>query len=275
MNWSPINGLSQEQVTHVVEIFKKTLVLKIGSSTLTAGSNRISRGKVEDIARQLSVLRQEYNVVIVSSGAIATARHFIDVNNWKTSNSKQALAAIGQPLLMQIYNELFRDFGIQSAQCLLTYRDFDNETAQVNILNTLNDLFENDFIPIINENDTIAIDELVFGDNDKLSAYVANLLKADLLMLASDIDGLFDKNPQKHKDAKFIPLIEDIEAGKQYVDEVSGSQRLGTGGMTSKLLAAEICSGEKTEMWIVNGNINNFILDALNHKIPFTKFAFN
>lgn len=274
MSWSPTNGLLPAKATQGVDMTKKTLVLKIGSSTLTAGSNRISRGKIEDIARQLSILKQEYNVAIVSSGAIATARHFIDVNNWKTSDSKQALAAIGQPLLMQIYNELFRDFGIQSAQCLLTYRDFDNETARINILNTLNNLFENDFIPVINENDTIAIDELVFGDNDKLSAYVANLLNADLLMLASDIDGLFDKNPQKHKDAKFIPLIQDIDTARQYVDEISDQHRLGTGGMTSKLLAAEICSRQKTEMWIVNGNVNNFILNAMNNKSRFTKFTF-
>ena len=152
---------------------KPTLVLKIGSSTLTTGSDRISRGKIEDIARQLLSLQNEYNLVLVSSGAIATARHFAAVNHWHVSASRQALSAIGQPILMQIYNEIFRDFGIATAQCLLTYRDFDNTEAQNNIKNTLTDLFDNRFIPIINENDTIAVDEIVFGDNDKLSAYVA------------------------------------------------------------------------------------------------------
>ncbi len=252
---------------------KKTLILKIGSSTLTAGSNRISRGKIEDIARQLVRLRQDYNIAIVSSGAIATAQHFIAVNKWKKSESKQALAAIGQPILMQIYNEIFRDFGLPMAQCLVTYRDFDNPEAQDNILNTLTDLFENDFIPIINENDTIAIDELVFGDNDKLSAYVANLLKADLLMLASDIDGLFDKNPQKYADAQLLPEITEISLCMQYIDE-NTNNKLGTGGMTSKIQAAEICSRAKTQMWIVNGGKRNFILDSINYKTAHTRFVF-
>jgi len=253
---------------------KKILVLKIGSSTLTAGSNRISRGKIEDIARQLIILKPDYNIVIVSSGAIATAKHFIDVNQWDKSESKQALSAIGQPLLMQIYNEIFRDFGIKSAQCLLTYRDFDNSIAQTNILNTLSDLFKHGFIPIINENDTIAIDELVFGDNDKLSAYVANLLNANLLMLASDIDGLFDKNPHKHKNAKLIPLIKDLKSLNQFVDESEDSSQLGTGGMTSKIFAAEICSRKNIPMWIVNGGNNNFIVDSISHKLKHTRFVF-
>lgn len=256
---------------------KKTLILKIGSSTLTAGSNRISRGKIEDIARQISVLQNDYNIAIVSSGAIATARHFIEVNNWQKAaqgSSRQALAAIGQPLLMQIYNEIFRDFGIRMAQCLLTYRDFQNEEARKNILNTLDDLFANDFIPVINENDTIAVDEIVFGDNDKLSAYVSNLLDADLLMLASDIDGVFDKNPQKHEDARFIPVISDVNEARRYIDEVSSELQLGTGGMTSKLMAAEICQRKNTQIWIVNGGRQNFITDAIDNSIPHTRFVF-
>ena len=252
---------------------KKTLILKIGSSTLTSGSNRISRGKIEDIARQIVELQKDHNIAIVSSGAIATAKHFIEVNNWQLSDSRQALSAIGQPILMQIYNEIFRDFGIASAQCLLTYRDFDNTDAQTNIKNTLSDLFKNDFIPIINENDTIAIDEIVFGDNDKLSAYVANLVDADLLMLASDIDGLFDKNPQKYNDAKLIPIIKDISECKKYIDD-SIENELGTGGMTSKIQAAEICARCGTQMWIVNGNNNNFILNSIDRKTAHTRFVF-
>ena len=252
---------------------KKTLILKIGSSTLTANSNRISRGKIEDIARQINALSRDYHIAIVSSGAIATAKHFIEVNKWSTSQSKQALAAIGQPILMQIYNEIFRDFAIATAQCLVTYRDFEYEEAQNNILNTLNDLFANGFVPIINENDTIAIDELVFGDNDKLSAYVANLLQADLLVLASDIDGVFDKNPQKHKNAQHISLIKDIDSCQKYIDE-NDENKLGTGGMTSKIQAAEICSRNQTEMWIVNGGNNNFLLDCLAGKQIFTQFKF-
>lgn len=252
---------------------KKTLILKIGSSTLTAGSNRISRGKIEDIARQITQLQSEYNIAIVSSGAIATAKHFIEVNAWQRSQSRQALSAIGQPILMQIYNEIFRDFGIASAQCLLTYRDFDNYDAKENIKNTLFDLFKNNFVPIINENDTIAVDEIVFGDNDKLSAYVANLISADLLMLASDIDGLFDKNPQKYEDAVLIQRIDDINMCQKYIDEKTENQ-LGTGGMTSKIQAAEVCSQKATQMWIVNGGYNNFILDTIQNKTQHTRFIF-
>lgn len=252
---------------------KKTLILKIGSSTLTAGSDRISRGKIEDIARQIVDLQANYNIAIVSSGAIATAKHFISVNNWNDTDSRQALSAIGQPLLMQIYIEIFRDFGISTAQCLLTYRDFDNTEAQKNIKNTLNDLFKNNFIPIINENDTIAIDEIVFGDNDKLSAYVAKLMQADVLILASDIDGLFDKNPQKDSTAKLIPVIKKLQDCQQFIDE-NTENNLGTGGMTSKLQAAEICSQSQTQMWIVNGGKNNFILDSMNNKILHSRFVF-
>jgi glutamate 5-kinase len=252
---------------------KKTLILKIGSSTLTAGSNRISRGKIEDIARQIAQMQADYNIAIVSSGAIATAKHFIEVNAWQNSQSRQALSAIGQPILMQIYNEIFRDFGIASAQCLLTYRDFDNVEAKENIKNTLTDLFKNDFVPIINENDTIAVDEIVFGDNDKLSAYVANLIEADLLILASDIDGLFDKNPQKFKDAELIPVINDITNCQKYIDEKLDND-LGTGGMTSKIQAAEICSRNNTQMWIVNGGKNNFIMDCIQNKTQHTRFIF-
>ena len=251
---------------------KKVLIVKIGSSTLTAGSNRISRGKIEDVARQLLQLKSEYKIALVSSGAIATARHFIDVNQWGNSDSKQALAAIGQPILMQIYNEIFRDFGLKSAQCLLTYKDFTHVEAQANVKNTLHDLLNNGFIPIINENDTTAIDELIFGDNDKLSAYVANLLKADVLILASDIDGLFNKNPHKHQDAELITEINDLTTCSQYIDENENGEQLGTGGMTSKLQAAEICLRSQTEMWIVNGNKNNFILNSINNKSKFTKF---
>lgn len=249
------------------------MILKIGSSTLTTGSDRISRGKIEDIARQLIQLKETHHVALVSSGAIATARHFASVNQWPNLPSRQALSAIGQPILMQIYHEIFRDFGIASAQCLLTYRDFDNQEAQNNIKNTLNELFENRFIPIINENDTVAVDEIVFGDNDKLSAYVAQLMDADLLLLASDINGLYDKNPQKHPDAKLIPSINDVRLCQQYIDENTDNV-LGTGGMTSKIQAAEVCAKGQTDMWIVNGGNNNFVIDALNNNTPHTRFNF-
>lgn len=250
---------------------KKKLVLKIGSSTLTNGTKLISRGKIEDIGRQILALREEYDIVLVSSGAIATARQFINIKMSKLVESKQALAAIGQPLLMRIYNEIFADFGINTAQCLMTYRDFENTTSRINTLNTINELLKYDFLPVINENDTTAVEEIILGDNDKLSALVATLIGADLLVLASDIDGVFDKNPHLHSDAKLISEIKNIEEAKDLVEERDSG--LGTGGMNSKLEAAIICQRENIETIIVNGGRNNFLIDALAGKISYTKFT--
>ena len=250
---------------------KKKLVLKIGTSTLTNGTKLISRGKVEDIGRQILELRDKFDIVLVSSGAIAAARQRINISDFgKLVESKQALSAIGQPLLMRIYNEIFTDFGIRTAQCLMTYRDFENETSRQNTLNTLQELIKYSYIPIINENDTTAVEEIILGDNDKLSALVAALINADLLVLASDIDGVFDKNPHLHADAKLIPEIKNIAEAKSLVEERDSG--LGTGGMNSKLEAAMICQQVNIETWIVNGSGNNFLVNALEGTINCTKF---
>lgn len=253
---------------------KKKLVLKIGTSTLTGGTKLISRGKIEDIGRQILALREEFDIVLVSSGAIAAARQRININDFgKLVESKQALAAIGQPLLMRIYTEIYADFGIKTAQCLMTYRDFENETSRQNTLNTINELIKYEYIPIINENDTTAVEEIILGDNDKLSALVAVLIKADLLVIASDIDGVFDKNPHLHQDAQLIREIKNIADAKTLVEERDSG--LGTGGMNSKLEAAMICQKENIETWVVGGARNNFLVDALEGKIRFTKFSIN
>ena len=250
---------------------KKKLVLKIGTSTLTNGTKLISRGKVEDIGRQILSLREDYDIILVSSGAIAAAKQRINIiDPGKLVESKQAMAAIGQPLLMRIYSEIFSDFGIHTAQCLMTYRDFENETSRRNTLNTINELIKYEYVPIINENDTTAVEEIILGDNDKLSALVAALVKADLLVIASDIDGLFDKNPHIHSNAKLISKINNINEARNLVEERDSG--LGTGGMNSKLEAAMICQKENIETWIVGGGRNNFLIDALEEKIPCTKF---
>ena len=250
---------------------KKKLVLKIGTSTLTSGTNLISRGKIEDIGRQILELREAYDIVLVSSGAIAAAKQYINIkDSGRPVESKQAMAAIGQPLLMRTYNEVFSDFGIPTAQCLMTYRDFENKTSRQNTLNTINELLKYGYLPIINENDTTSVEEILLGDNDKLSALVATLIQADLLVLASDIDGVFDKNPHIHAEAQLVTEINDISEARQLVEERDSG--LGTGGMNSKLEAAMICQRETIETWIVNGGLNNFLVDALASKIPFTKF---
>jgi glutamate 5-kinase len=251
---------------------KSKIVVKIGTSTLTAGTNKISRGKIEDIARQIEKLKDSYDIILVSSGAIATARQFVNIKAWNNIvTSKQALSAIGQPKLMQIYSEVFADFDLKIAQCLMTYRDFENDVSRLNTRNTINELLTHNFIPIINENDTVAVEELILGDNDKLSALVANLIDADKLIIASDIDGLFDKNPKLYADARLISEISDLEKLGEFIEEKDNG--LGTGGMTSKISAVKICFEKQIVVYIVNGSKANFIEDSLNEKIPFTKFV--
>jgi len=250
---------------------KKKLVIKIGSSTLTAETDRISRGKIEDIARQILELRQEYDIVLVSSGAVAAANQIININRWEHDvKSKQAKAAIGQPILLQMYNEVFRDFEIRTAQCLLTYNDFERLTSRKNTKNTINELLNMGYIPIVNENDTVSVKEIEVGDNDKLSAYVAALIGADLLVLVSDINGIYTKNPHIHKDAKLILEVHDLKLVQPFIEERSSA--LGTGGMTTKLEAAQLCFDYGVEMYITNGKDNNFLLDVLSGKKTCTKF---
>ena len=251
---------------------KKKLIIKIGTSTLTAGTNRISFAVIESLARQIVELKKEFDIVIVSSGAIATARQFVEINgSHKNVDSKQAMAAIGQTKLMELYDDIFRTFGLNIAQILLTYRDFENEVANENTRNTINKLWEVDYIPIVNENDTVSIEEIVLGDNDKLSALVAVITKADLLILVSDIDGIYTCNPHLHPNAELITEVSDLNSITNCIEEKEST--LGTGGMSSKIYAAEICMRHRVEMWIVNGQRANYIIKALNRGIPFTRFT--
>jgi len=250
---------------------KKKIVIKIGTSTLTSGTQRISYAKIEDLARQIVILRKDYDIVIVSSGAIAAARQYVDLSGHTNyADSKQAMAAIGQPKLMKLYDDIFESFGLHVAQCLLTYRDFEDVTARENTGNTIAKLIEHQYIPIINENDTVAIEEILLGDNDKLSALVAGIIDADILIIASDIDGLYDDNPHLNPHANLIEVVNNPDEIRKYAHEKAST--LGTGGMTTKIHAAEICRKHKVEMWIVNGGQNNFVVNALEGKIRFTRF---
>lgn len=250
---------------------KKVIVIKIGSSTLTMGTDRISRGKIEDIARQIVTLKDRYHIILVSSGAIATARQFINISGWDNLvASKQALSAIGQPKLMQLYSEVFADFGLRIAQCLMTYRDFEKDESRKNTYNTVRELLHHDYIPIINENDTVAVEELILGDNDKLSALVAALMQADILLIASDTDGLFDKNPHIYAEAKLIEQVTDMDVIQSYVEEKANG--LGTGGMSSKLAAVKICLAANVEVCLTNGYTHFFIEKTLKNEIKYTHF---
>ena len=247
----------------------KRIILKIGTSSLTQGSPRISRGKIEDLAVQLSTLRLNYEIVLVSSGAIAAAKQFASVNGGESTASKQAMAAIGQVHLMRFYQEIFKDYDLPVAQCLLTYYDFNNDESRSNIIDTIDTLIRYDYIPIINENDTVATDEIKFGDNDKLAALTAVLCKADLLVLATDTEGVFNMDPKSNEGAVLIEQIEDLKPHLATVAHTKSNQ--GSGGMKSKLEAAEIAQKHGVPTWIVNGGKPNFLVDALNGSLLFTE----
>lgn len=241
---------------------KKRILLKIGSNTLTKETNQISRGKIEDIARQIATLEDEYEFIIVSSGAIAAAKQFVKLEHHGAEiNVKQALAAIGQPHLMRIYQENFRELGLLTSQCLLSYSDFENADAKANIKNTINVLVANNFIPIINENDTVATDEIQFGDNDKLAALTAALLQVDLLMIATNTDGIYTQVSLANNNPETIISVKGTHSLQKEISTSKSSH--GTGGMQSKIEAAAIAQTAGIETWIVNGLKDNFISDAI------------
>ncbi len=249
---------------------KKRILLKVGSNTLTKETDNISWGKIEDLANQMAKLQDTCEFIIVSSGAIAAAKQFVKLESkGKEIKVKQALASIGQPHLIRIYQDIFRECGLATSQCLLSYSDFEKEQSRTNIVNTINVLVANNFIPIINENDTVATDEIKFGDNDKLGALTASLLKADLFIIATNTNGIYTKESMENGTPKTIELVEDFEElAKQVVNSKSSH---GSGGMQSKIEAAALTKKANIETWIVNGLEDNFILNAFENKIPFTK----
>jgi glutamate 5-kinase len=249
---------------------KIRVLLKIGTNTLTKETNQISRGKIEDIGRQILLLQETHEFIIVSSGAIAVAKQFVNLESkGKEINVKQALAAIGQPHLMRIFHENFYELGLLTSQCLLSYADFERETSRHNIMNTINVLLENNYIPIINENDTVATDEIKFGDNDKLAALTGNLLSVDLVIIATNTDGIYTKSSIDKKIKETITTVTDIDSLQKEVSSSTSSQ--GTGGMQSKIDAAAILKKKNIETWLVNGLGDNFMIKAMSNEIPFTK----
>tara|TARA_R110002167_G_scaffold42455_9_gene128901 strand:+ start:2581 stop:3345 length:765 start_codon:yes stop_codon:yes gene_type:complete len=251
---------------------KKRVLLKIGTNTLTKETDQISRGKIEDIGRQVAALAKDYEFIIVSSGAIAAAKQFVKLeHNGQEINVKQALAAIGQPHLMRIFQENFRELGLFTAQCLLSYSDFENPKSKANIKNTIDILVSNNFIPIINENDTVATDEIQFGDNDKLAALTASLLKVDLLIIATNTDGIYTKSSLELNRPETIRTVTGIAQLEQEISTAKSSH--GTGGMYSKVEAAIIAKDAGIETWIVNGIKDNFIVNAINGSANHTKIT--
>lgn len=249
---------------------KIRVLLKVGTNTLTKETNHISRGKIEDIGRQIATLKDSHEFIIVSSGAIAAARQFVKLeHNGEEINVKQALASIGQPHLMRIFQENFRELGLFTSQCLLSYSDFENPKSKSNIKNTIDVLVANNFIPIINENDTVATDEIQFGDNDKLAALTAALLQVDLLLIATNTDDVYTKQSLSETVQETIKEVHNLEELIKEVGSTKSSH--GTGGMQSKIEAATIAKNANIETWIINGLKDNFITDAMNNTSNYTK----
>lgn len=249
---------------------KKRILLKVGSNTLTKETDNISRGKIEDIANQIAQLQDTCEFIIVSSGAIAVAKQFVKLESkQKEVFVKQALASIGQPHLIRIYQEIFRELGLLTSQCLLSYSDFEKEQSKTNIVNTINVLVNNNYIPIINENDTVATDEIKFGDNDKLGALTASLLEVDLFIIATNTNGIYTKESIENGNPKTIAEVVDFDELRAQV--VNSKSSHGSGGMQSKIEAASVTKEANIETWIVNGLEDNFIINAFDNKVPFTK----
>jgi len=236
------------------------IVVKIGSSTLTQETGRINYEIIEKLIRQISNLKNSgYEVVLVSSGAVAAGLSFL--SGYKRPmhmRQKQACAAVGQVALIHIYRKIFGEYGRNIGQILLTKADIADRERYLNARDALFELIDNDIIPIINENDAVVTDDIKVGDNDTLSALVSNLVESDLLIILSDIDGLYDKNPQKYDDAQLIHIVENIDDKIIACAGGSGSSN-GTGGMITKLKAAEIVTAFGGNMIIAKGTEENIL----------------
>ncbi len=250
------------------ELFKdvKKIVVKIGTSSLTNKDGKFNRDFAKDVARQVSKLKSEgRDVILVSSGAIGTGCEALEFKERPNSIPlKQATAAVGQSILMQEWTKVFEKHGLKVAQILLTYDAFSDRKTYLNLRNSMSVLLELGVIPIINENDPICVHEIgeTFGDNDTLSAMVSSKVEADLLILMTDIDGLYTKNPKKSKDAKKIPIIEDITPEIESFGGGAGNK--GTGGMKTKLEAAKIAQKSGCYMVIASSEEKDLILRIMN-----------
>ena len=233
----------------------KRVVVKIGTSTLTYETGQVNLRRMERLVKVLSELKNSgKEIIIVSSGAIGVGLGRMRIRERpKDIPSKKAAAAIGQCELMYIYDKLFSEYNQMVAQVLLTRDVIVDERRKANVVNTFDKLFDYDAVPIVNENDTVAVEEIeaTFGENDTLSAIVAELVGADALVILSDIDGLYTADPRSNPDAKLISDVDEITDGLRAMASGAGSDR-GTGGMATKLHAAEIAMNAGVEMAVVN-----------------------
>ncbi|MBN1182918.1 MAG: glutamate 5-kinase [Bacteroidales bacterium] len=257
-------------------INKKRLVIKIGTSSLTYPNGRLNFHRIEKFANVLSAIHKDgRDVILVSSGSIAVGagRMGMDKKPQRLAE-KQALAAIGQAELIKIYQKFFDEYDQFVAQVLLTKDGIINPVRRNNARNTLKALTDMNIIPIINENDTVATQEIEFGDNDTLSADVAVLAGADLLIMLSDIDGLYSSDPRKDPNAKIIPMVMEISNEMEESAKGAGTS-FGTGGMVTKITAAKVCRTEGIDTVIINGNNPDNIYKLLSGEEIGTLFVAN
>lgn len=259
-------------MTYRQEIQKaKRIVIKVGTSTLTHGTGNIHLRRIEKLAMVISDLMNEgKEVILVSSGAIGVGVSKLKLKERpQTIREKQAVAAVGQCELMHIYSKFFADFSHVVGQVLLTRDVVEDDHIRENVCNTFETLLDMKILPIVNENDTVSIDEIEnivrFGDNDNLSAIVSTLINADLLIILSDIDGFYDKDPRSNEDAQLLDIIEEIT---EEIEDAAGGAgtEFGTGGMITKVMAAKKANKAGVNMVLANGEDPKVVIDILDGK---------
>ncbi|GAL33094.1 glutamate 5-kinase / RNA-binding C-terminal domain PUA [Vibrio maritimus] len=252
---------------------KKTVVVKLGTSVLTGGSLALNKAHMVELVRQCAELKKlGHSVVMVSSGAIAAGREHLGYPELpKTMASKQLLAAVGQSQLIQVWESLFAIYGLKIGQMLLTRADLEDRERFLNARDTINALVEHDIIPVVNENDAVATSEIKVGDNDNLSALVGILCGADKLLLLTDQRGLFTADPRKDPNAELIREVTTIDETLRKIAGGSGTT-LGTGGMATKLQAADIARRAGIEVIIAAGSAENVVFDSLSDEPQGTRF---
>ncbi len=240
------------------------IVIKVGTSTLAHSTGKANIRQMKKLVTVISdIVNSGKEVALVTSGAIGVGAGKLGLTERPTTTAeKQAAATIGQCELMFMYDKMFGEYGHTIGQFLITKRDVDNKECRENLINAFEETFNFGAIPVINENDAVGIEEIVYGDNDSLSAIVAKLIHADALLILTDIDGLYDKNPEKDEYARIIPVVEEINEELYQIAGGKGS-KFGTGGMVTKLQAAEISTEAGINTIVMNGSYPENIYKVL------------
>lgn len=251
---------------------KKRIVVKVGTSTLTHKTGKTNIARISDLVNVLADLHNMgHEIILVSSGAIAIGTSRLGLKRKPdTIMGKQAAAAVGQGELMFLYDKFFGEYDVVVSQLLFTYDALENSDNKEHLTNTFNQLLEYGSIPVVNENDSVSIEELLNGDNDCLSATVAELIGADMLILLTDTDGLYDGNPSENPEARLIDIVEEIT--EEIEAFAGGAGKRGTGGFMTKVKAAKIATSAGIPVVVMNGADPKKIYDVLNGENIGTKF---